>query len=121
MGWGDQLAVVTGEAWQRVCEDPRRWPALLEVERQTFRQMAAAAIAAARQARGRPARELERAVAEALNGAFLAGAPDWVRRRYAWPGLYPNARAVFVEVARAVIAAGRQLRQARAGELEAAA
>jgi hypothetical protein len=107
----EQLAAVACDAWFTICEEPARWPSAPEAKRETFRTMARAAIAAARAARGRSAEAVELAVAQSMSAAFVAGAdcPDWARRRFAWPALTPVFREVFVRVARAVIAAGREL------------
>lgn len=98
------LARVLCDAFFGVCELPTRWPVTNMDQRDTFRTMTRAALAAGRQGLKTPDE-----IAQALCQGFWHGFPH----PRAWAGLGLSERQVFRLCAEAFLAAARELRSRR--------
>lgn len=107
----EALARVLCEAWFEVCELPTRWPQASMDQRDTFRAMTQAALAAAR-----AGRKAEDQIAEALCVGFWLGTPQ----PRPWAAHGQQQRAVFRRCAGAFIAAARELRAQHQAERQSA-
>lgn len=97
------------DAWFEVCELPTRWPTTSMDQRETFRAMTDAALAA-----GRAGQKTDVEIARALCHGFWRGAPA----PRTWTGQGQSERDAFRRVAQAFLAAARELRSQRQAQAQ---
>jgi hypothetical protein len=108
----EHLASAAAAAFFEAAGEPFAWTSTPEQKRATFRKVARAALGAARQYRRMGVADPSRMLGRVVSDAFLDrdDCPGWLRHRYDWnTGLdRDGARPVFLAMAQAIIAAGRE-------------